>query len=98
MQKQPPTHFESKMHLQLAYMYFQRTKHGFTNQQYKVPKACIYFTMQSYGCYVAKTKKTNSYLNYGFEQCWVSLITTSSSYLKKSKSNPKTFVFKIISS
>ncbi len=22
----------------------------------KVPKACIYFTMQSYGCYVAKTK------------------------------------------
>jgi hypothetical protein len=28
------THFESKMHLQLAYMYFQRTrtKHGFTTR------------------------------------------------------------------
>lgn len=47
---------------------------------------CIYFTMQSNGCYVAKTKKTNSYLNYGFEQCWVSLITTTSRYLKNSKS------------
>ncbi len=23
---------------------------------HKAPKACIYFTMQSYGCYVAKTK------------------------------------------
>lgn len=31
-------------------------------------------------------QKTNSYVNYGLEQCWVSLITTSSSYLKKSKS------------
>jgi len=32
MQEQLPTHFESKVHLQLAYMYFQRTKHGFTTQ------------------------------------------------------------------
>jgi hypothetical protein len=31
-------------------------------------------------------QKTNSHLNYGFEQCWISLITTtSSSYLKKFK-------------